>query len=106
MHANIDSNNSNSSPARHLGELDSQTDRQKSFKGGSDESVCRTLIFEYRQTPFITAPISTFFSPFILGMTLHYCHNGITSQCLLSITSQYCFQSNFTQLITSNVFKD
>jgi hypothetical protein len=37
MYTNIDSNNSNSSPARHLGELDSQTGRQKSFEGGNDE---------------------------------------------------------------------
>jgi hypothetical protein len=43
MYTNIDSNNSNSSPARHLGELDSQTGRQKSFEGGNDERECRTL---------------------------------------------------------------
>jgi hypothetical protein len=37
MYTNIDSNNSHSSPARYLGKLDSQTGRQKSFKGGNDE---------------------------------------------------------------------
>jgi hypothetical protein len=45
MYTNIDSNNSNSSPARHLGKLDSQTGRQKSFEGGNDERECRTLCY-------------------------------------------------------------